>query len=162
VNSTTSAAGSERWFSVRPRFLLGCVPVILALILPGVIAHSFILKRVVLGMAAGAIVAGWFFLLRDGGPGAAWRDAISVVTSVYLVVSLPVFLFQMSQWKWFVRHPWHHWLSMYAHPWVHWGIIFVSLGVIGSSFGRGRARVAFLTGAVLLMELFLATATWVF
>jgi hypothetical protein len=51
---------------------------------------------------------------------------------------------------------------MYSMPWVHWGYIFMFLSIIGSFLGRGRSRIAFVTGSVLLMALREATGTWVF
>jgi hypothetical protein len=61
-----------------------------------------------------------------------------------------------------VRQPRHSWFSMYSMPWVHWGYIFMFLSIIGSFLGRGRSRIAFVTGSVLLMALREATGTWVF
>lgn len=147
---------------VRPKFLAGCVAVLMVLILPDAVAQSHVLKRVVLLLAALAILAGWLLLLKDGGPKTTWRAQIALVGSVYLVVSLPVFLFEMSQIKWLMRHPWHQWLSMYVRPWAHWGYTFVLLSVICSFLGRGRARIAFVTGSVLLLMLRFATGTWVY
>ena len=109
-----------------------------------------------------AILSGWLLLLMDGGPKMTWRALLALIASVYLVVSLPVFLFEMSQIKWLMRHPWHHWLSLYVRPWVHWGYILVFLSVILSLLGRGKARIAFVAGSVLLMVLRFATGTWVF
>jgi hypothetical protein len=162
MNSTDQIVGQESWFRVRPRFLAGCAAVVFVLILPDLIAHSHILEQGVLASAALAILAGWFFLIRDPRPKTTWRTLIALLMSVYLVASLPVFLFELSPWRWFVRHPWHSWLSMYAMPWVHWGYIFVFLSVICSFLGRGRARIALVTGSVLLMVLREATGTWVF
>jgi hypothetical protein len=162
MNSMNHAVDQKRLFRVRPEFLAGCAAVVAVLILPDVVAQSQILKRVVLLLAALAILAGWFLLLKDRGPMTTWRALIALLASVYLVVSLPVFLFEMSQVKWFMRHPWHYLLSMYVRPWVHWGYIFVFLSVICSFLGRGRARIAFVIGSVLLMVLRLATGIWVF
>ncbi len=152
----------RRSFRVRPEFLAGCAAVVAVLILPDVVAQSHVLKRVVLLLAALAILAGWLLLLKDRGPKTTWRTLIALIASVYLVASLPVFLFEMSQVKWLMRHPWHHWLSMYVRPWVHWGYTLVFLSVICSFLGRGRARIAFVTGSVLLMVLRFATDPWAF
>jgi uncharacterized membrane protein YGL010W len=151
----------RRWFRIRPEFLAGCAAVLVVLILPDVVAQSHILKRVVLLLAAVVILAGWLLLLKDRGPKTTWRTLIALIASVYLVASLPVFLFEMSQVKWLMRHPWHHWLSMYVRPWVHWGYTLVFLSVICSFLGRGWARIAFVTGSVLLMVLRFATDIWV-
>lgn len=162
MDATSQVVGREGPFRVRPKFLAGCATVVVVLILPKVVAGSRILEQAVLLLAGVAILAGWFLLLKDRGPRTTWRTLITLITSVYLVVSLPVFLFELSPWKWFVRHPWHSWFSLYARPWAHWGYIFVLLSVICSFLGRGRARVTFVTGSVLLMVLWEATGTWVF
>jgi hypothetical protein len=151
----------KRSFYVRPKFLAGCAAVVAVLILPDVVAQSFIMKRALLLLAALAIVAGWFLLLKDHGPRKTWRALIALVASVYLVASLPVFLFEISQVKWLMRHPWHYWLSIYVRPWVHWGYVLVSLSVVCSFLGQGRARIAFVAGSVFLMVLRLATGTWI-
>ncbi len=162
MNSTDQLVGQESWLRLRPKFLAGCAAVVAVLILPDVIARFRILEGVALLSAALAILVGWFLLLKDSPPKRTWRSVIALITSVYLVASLPVFLFELSPWRWFVRHPWHSWFSMYSMPWVHWGYIFMSLSVIGSFLGRGRSRIAFVTGSVLLMALREAMGTWVF
>ncbi len=161
MNSMTDVEGQARLVRVRPVFLAGCAAIVAVLILPSTIAQSHILKSAVLLLAALAILGGWLLLLNDHAPKTTWRALIAVIASVYLVISLPVFLFEMSQIKWLMRHPWHHWLSMYVRPWVHWGYTLVFIGVILSFFGRGRARIAFVTGSVLLMVLRFAMGTWV-
>ena len=162
MSSTSQVLGRESPFRIRPKFLAGCAAVVVVLILPDLIAHSRILEQGTLFLAGVAIFAGWLLLLRDPGPRTTWRALITLITSVYLVASPPVFLFDLSPWRWFVRHPWHSWFSMYSTLWVHWGYIFVFLSVICSFLGRGRARIAFVTGSVLLMTLREATGTWVF
>jgi hypothetical protein len=149
-------------FRVRPRFLAGCAAVVVVLVLPALIAHSRILEQAVLALAALAIIAGWFFLIRDPSPKTTWRAVIALITAVYLVASLPAFFFELSPMRWFGRHPWHSWLSMYARPWVHWGHILVFLSIICSFLGRGRARIAFVTGSVLLMVLREAHPIWLY
>jgi hypothetical protein len=162
MSSTSQAVGRESPFRIRPKFIAGCAAVVIVLILPGLIARSRILEQAILFLAGVAIFAGWFLLLKDPGPKTTWRALISLITSVYLAASLPVFLFELSPWRWFLRHPWHSWLSMYSIPWVHWGYILVFLSVICSFLGRGRSRIAFATGSVLLMMLREAMGTWVF
>jgi len=162
MNSMSQVEDQKRLFRVRPKFLAGCAAVVAVLILPDAVAESHILKRVVLLLAALAILSGWLLLLKDRGPKTTWRALIALIASVYLVASLPVFLFEMSQVKWLMRHPWHYWLSMYVRPWVHWGYALVFLSVVCSFLGRGRARIAFVTGSVLLLVLRLATGTWAF
>ena len=162
MNAPSQVVGRENQFRVRPNFLAGCATVVAILILPKVVAGSRILEQAVLLLAGVAILAGWFLLLKDRGPRTAWRALITRIKSVYLVASLPVFLFGLSPWKWFVRHPLHSWFSLYAKPWVHWGYAFVLGSVICSFLARGRARIALVTSSVLLMVLWEATGTWVF
>jgi len=161
MNSTGQVVDRESPLRIRPKFLAVCAAVVVVLILPDLIAHSHILARLVLLLATLAILTGWFLLLAGSDPKTNWRALIALITSIYLLISLPVFLFELSPWRWFVRHPWHSWFSMYAMPWVRWGYIFVFLSVICSFLGRGRARIAFVTGSVLLMSL-RATGNWVF
>jgi hypothetical protein len=161
MNATSEAVGRETPFRVRPKFLAGCAAVVVVLILPNLIAHARILEQATLFLAGVAILTGWFLLLKDPWPKTTWRALITLITSVYLVASLPVFLFELSPWRWFVRHPWHSWFSMYSMPWVRWGYIFVFLSVICSFLGRGRARIALVTGSVLLMVLREAAGTWI-
>jgi len=149
-------------FRLRPKFVAICVAFIIILILPWEIKDSLLLQRGLLFLAATAIFVGWVLLLMDRPQRANWRTVAAVITSIYLVASLPVFVFEMSQMKWFMLHPWHWWFEIYARPWVHWGYVFVYLSVIGSFLGRGRSRVAFLTGALLLMVVWEAMGTWVF
>lgn len=162
MNSANQVVSRESWFRVRPMFLAGCAAVVFVLVLPSFVAGSRVLEQAVLLLAGIVILAGWFLLLKDPGPRTTWRALITLITSVYLVASLPVFLFELSPWRWFVRHSWHSWFSTYAMPWAHWGYILVFLGVICSFAGRGRARVAFLTGSVLLMVLREAMGVWVY
>jgi len=162
MNSMNQVVDQKRLFRVRPKFLAGCAAVVAVLILPDAVAQSHILKRVVLLLAALAILTGWLLLLKDRRLKTTWRAVIALIASVYLVISLPVFLFEMSQIRWLMRHPWHDWLSMYVRPWVHWGYPLVFLSVICSFLGRGRARIAFVAGSVLLMVLRFATDPWAF
>ena len=162
MNSMNQLVDQKRPFRVRPKFVAGCAAVVAALILPDTIAQSRMLERVVLLLAALAILAGWFLLLKDREPKTTWRALIALVASVYLVASLPVFFFEMSQVKWLMRHPWHYWLSMYVRPWVHWGYIFAFLSVICSFLGQGWARIAFVTGSILLLVLRFAMDIWAF
>jgi hypothetical protein len=162
MNSMNQVVRRDNPFRVRPKFLAGCGAVAAVLILPDIVAHSHILQRALLLIAAVAILSGWFLLLKERGAKTTWRARFALITSVYLVASLPVFFFELSQVKWFMLHPWRSWLSMYARPWVHWGYIFVYLSVICSFLGRGWARIAFVTASVLLAVLWQATGTWVF
>ncbi len=148
-------------YRVRPTFLLGSAAVVVVLILPGAVAHSYNLKRALLFTAAMAILAGFLLLLKTWGPQTTWRELVALITAVYLLASLPVSFFELSQVRWFMAHPWHAQLSMYALPWVRWGYILIPVGVIGSFVGRGWARIALVTGSVFLFVLWLPN-TWVY
>jgi len=65
MNWMDQAKGQSRLFRVRPTFLMACATVVAVLILPDVVAQSHVLKSIVLLLAALAILAGWFLLLRD-------------------------------------------------------------------------------------------------
>jgi hypothetical protein len=158
----SQAIERKRLFAVRPKFLAGCAAVVVTLSLPDLVAQSFILKRAVLVIAALAILVGWVLLLKDRESRTTSRALIALVASIYLVVSLPVFLFEMSQVKWLMRHPWHDWISIYVRPWVHWGDVLMFASVICSFLGRGWPRIAFVTGSILLVVLRMAMGTWVF
>jgi Gpi18-like mannosyltransferase len=123
MDSTDQVVSQESSFHVRPKFLAGCATVVVILILPALIANSHTLEQAILVLAALAILGGWFLLIKDTAPKTTWRAGIALATSVYLTASLPAFLFELSPWRWFMRHPWHSWCSMYAMPWVHWGHI---------------------------------------
>jgi hypothetical protein len=152
-------------FRVRPIFLIAFAAFLAVTTFSDIMHGSHILKRVFLLSATLALASGWFFLLRDHEPNSSWRASIALLTSIYLTVSLPVFLFEMSQFRWLARHPMHRVFSLYVWPWVHGGLdglIPVFLGVVGSFFGRGRARTAFVVGSTLLLILWAATFTWVY
>lgn len=144
---------------VRPTFLAGCATVVVVLILPDALIGRPLLQKASLVIASLAIIFGWYFLvaLHDAHP--SWRKWIATVTTIYLTLSVPVFFFEMSQMRWFMHHPL---LSKYAGPWVHWGFIMVCLGVVGSFFGSGRARIALVAGSVLLLVLRLSMGVWVY
>lgn len=162
MNTTNQVSGQRRLFRVRAEFLASCAVAVAVLLLPDAVAHSYFFKRVVLLLAALAILSGWLMLLKDRQQKKTWQGLVALVAAIYLIASLPVFLFEISQVKWLVLHPWHHWFSMYAMPWVHWGYAAILLSIICSFFGRGRSRVAFVAGSILLLVLRLATGTWVY
>ena len=166
IGSVISAAShSDRWFRVRPKFLLGSAAVAFVALFPLAAGDHYILKATLLVCAAIAILVGWYFLIDDGIPTPRWRGLVAFATSVYLTVSLPVFLFELSQIKWLVFSPMHHWISMYVSLWVRHGyngFIHVLLGVIGSFFGHGTARTAFVAGSIILLTLRLSSGTWVY
>ncbi len=164
MNSSNPAMYRRELFRVRPIFLLACATLVAVVALPDVVHGSHILKRVFLLLAGLALASGWFFLLSDREPNSAWRAWIALLTSVYLTVSLPVFLFELSQIKWLMHHPHHYMFEMYVWPWVRWGdqgYLPVLLGVAGSFLGRGRARMAFVVGSILLLILRASMGTWV-
>jgi len=147
---------------VRPKFLLACAIVLIVVFLPEAISGRRLLRQTFLLAAAVAIILGWFFFLKNSKPSSGWRAFIAVVTSVYLTASLPVFLFESAQIKWLMGHPLR---EQYVHLWVHdgsQGFLQTLLAVVGSFFGTGRARVAFVTGSILLLILRLSMGTWVY
>ncbi len=158
MNSTSHSIDRERLFRVRPRFLLGCAISLLVLILPGAVHGRKIVQRLVLVVASLAIACGWVFLWKYREPSQAWRAVIALVASLYLTISPPIFFFESAPMRWMGRHPL---ISLYAWPWAHWGYLLVLFGVAGSFFGRGRARVAFVVGATLLLVLRLSMGIWV-
>jgi len=58
MNSMNKVVDQRRWFRIRPEFLAGCAAVVAVLILPDAVAQSHVLKRVVLLLAALAILTG--------------------------------------------------------------------------------------------------------
>lgn len=162
MNSERQEIGNSSPLLIRPVFLECCEAFIAAIILPYTIKDSYLLQRGLLLLAAIAILIGWILLLVDGFPRSPWRKLITLITSTYLIISIPVFMFEMSQMRWFMRSPHHIWWSLYARPWVHWGYIFIFSSIFCSFFGKGWARVGFITGAVLLMVNWSAMSTWVY
>jgi hypothetical protein len=164
MNSMNPTMDRRNLFRVRPTFLLACVVFLIAFFLPDTIRGRHVVQRAFLVLASLAIVSGWFFLLKYREANSTWRTLVALVTSVYLTASVPVFLFEMSQIRWLMRHPFHHTFEMYVWPWVHWGYqgyVPVLLGVAGSFLGRGRARIAFVGGSILLLILRASMGTWV-
>ena len=156
----------RRLFSVRANFLVGCGVVLLIVFLPDVVSRHRGVRQVLLVFAGLAIAAGWYFFAKDKQPNNNWRSLVGLVASVCLTASLPVFLFEMSQTKWLMRHPLHKVFSMYVWPWGHYwelnGYIPVLLNVAGCFFGRGWARRAFVASGILLLILRQSMGTWVY
>jgi hypothetical protein len=145
---------------VRRSFLLGCAVFLFALILPNALMDSRTLQSTALLLAGVAIFLGWIFLLLDG-PKLTWRAATATIASVYLVISAPIFFFKLFPLRWFLSIPHDHWVSIYAWPWAHWrGLILTLSGVFCSLLGRGRARIAFVTAAVLQWAIWASIAIW--
>jgi hypothetical protein len=161
MNTTKPVIGRRNLFRVRPRFLLACAAFIVALILPDAISGNLALQRSFLLLASIAIVAGWFFLLKYRDQNSRRRAWVALITSVCLTASVPVFYYELSPIRWIMHHPM---FSNYVRPWVHWGYqgyLPVVWGVVGSFFGRGRARIAFLVGSILLWILRASMGAWV-
>ena len=109
--------------------------------------------------AAIAIAAGWVFLFTQSERSSSWRAVIAFAISLYLTLSLPAYLLELSPLRWFMEHPA---VTVYAKPWVQWGWMLILTGVVGSFFGSGRARVAFVVGSVLLLVPWAGMGTWVY
>jgi hypothetical protein len=164
MKAENPALDRSNLFRVRPNFVLGCVVVLLVFFLPDAIRGRHGVQKALLLLASFSIASGWFCLLRHRETNSTWRSLVALATSVYLTASLPVFLFELSQIKWLLRHSLHHMFGMYVWPWVHWGYqgyLPILLGVVGSFAGRGRARVAFVVGSVLLLILRESMGTWI-
>lgn len=166
MDSFNSAVHRGGLFQVRPGLLLGCCFVLLVFFLPDAIRGTHSLQWAVLSLATLAVAAGWLFLARHRQPNSPWRTMVALAASVCLTASLPAFLFEMSQVRWLMRHPGHRVFSAYVWPWVgRWGYngwALLLLIVAGSSFGRGWARVAFVTACTLLLILRASMGTWVY
>lgn len=162
MNSERHETDDSSLFHVRLNFLGYCAAFIAFLSLFLAIKNLHVLPTILLLLATLAILVGWIWLIMDGFPRPAWMQLITLITAIYLVISLPVFLFEMSQVKWFMAYPHHSWLSSYARLWVHWGYVFIIMSIICSFFGKGRARVGLVTGAVLLMANWAIMGTWVY
>jgi hypothetical protein len=159
ANSTNAHTEPGSPFRVRPIFLLGCGVSLAVVILPEAFSGDRFLQLVLLGVATITVILGWLLLLIYPERNESWRSVISLITFLYLTLSIPVFLFESSQIKWIARH---HSVSVYVRPWVHWGHILVLGSIVGSFFGRGRARIAFVVGATLLAIIRLSMGVWVY
>lgn len=151
-------ANRKTMLRVRPTFVLACVGVLTALILPGVIAGRPVLQRAMLVLATITVGLGWVSLLSDPKPNLRWRSWISLVTAAYLTASVPAFFFELSPLRWFLRHP--GW-AVYVGPWVHYGYALMCLGILGSFCAQSRARVALLVGSIALVSLRASMGTWI-
>jgi hypothetical protein len=149
-----------RFFLVRPLFLLTCFGFLLMFLLPDAIRGNRTGHWLLFIFGSLAVILGWCFYFGDPEKTSKWREFVSLLTALYLTASIPVYFFEFSPVKWFMRG--HSWPSLYVRPWVHWGFIFVFLGVVGSLFGSGRARIAFTTSSILLALLWESMARWIF
>jgi len=161
MNSTNPTVTRTTLFSVRATFVVACVALLVVLFLPAAIMGKHAVQRTVLVLAAVAVLSGWYFLVKYRERCSPWRTVITLVTSVYLTASIPVFLFELSQVRWLMHH---RMLSLYTRLWVHQGsqgYLLVFAGVVGSFMGSGRSRIAFILGSILLMILRASMGTWV-
>jgi hypothetical protein len=159
MNSVSPPLDRKKLFQVRPTFLLACVAVLAALGSPGAIRGHQSVQRVLLLFAGVAIASGWFFLFRDRERNTTWRASIALVTSIYLTVSIPAYCFAFFATFWWIFQ--HRAVWIFLRPWASWGDVLVDLGVAGSFFGRGRTRIAFLVGSILLLILRESTGKWI-
>ncbi len=144
--------------SVRPKFLLICGIGLLALMIPDAIADRYWAQFGVLVLATIALLTAWLLLLADR-PIHDRRSISLAIAMIYLTLSLPVFLFELSPMKFLLKHPL---LSAYAKPWVHWSYAMILLGVASSFLARGRIRTTLLISSVLLLLLRASMGVWVF
>jgi hypothetical protein len=158
MNSMDPVAHRRNLFRVRPAFLLACAGFLVAIILPDALRGKPTVQRVFLLLASLVIASGWFLLLKYREPNSTWRKLVALVTSVYLTLSIPAFFFELSPVRWFLNPV----ISMYEWPWAHWGRLLIYFGVAGSLLGRGRARIAFVVGSILLLILRASFRGWIF
>jgi hypothetical protein len=166
MNSVNPAVDRRKPFQVSPSLLLGCCVALLVFLLPDAIRGRHGLQRLTLLLAALAVAAGWVLLIRYPRPSNKRRTLVALAAAVGATASLPVFLFEMSQTKWLMRHPQHHLFSMYVWPGRGQsgfnGYVPVLLILAGCFSGRGPARVAFIAGCILLLILRASMGTWVY
>ncbi len=145
-------------FRVRPGFLLSCIALLAAFLLPDAIAHRHNLQLAFLAASGIATAFIWLFLMKEHIPGHPWRSWLAAITCLYLTASIPAFLIELrATVAGVIAHPWS---SMYLRPWVHWGMSLVLLGVVVSFFARGRTRVALVTGSILLLIVRFSIPWW--
>jgi multisubunit Na+/H+ antiporter MnhG subunit len=159
MEATSLAKDRERLFRVRPAVLLACFGILLVMLLPDAMREHRSAKWLLLTFGSLAVILGWFFYIRHHENNSKWREFIALITAVYLTASIPAYYFEFFPIKWLMRGP--HWSALYVRPWVHWAFIFVYLSVAGSLLGRGRARIAFTTGSILLLILWEAMPRWI-
>ncbi len=146
-------------FRVRRGFLLSCMALTAAFFLPSAIAHRHNVQLVFLAASALATAFGWLFLRKEGIPNSSWRSVLAITTCAFLTLSLPAFFIEVSASMSFAFAP-HQWTSLYLRPWARWGMLLALLAVIASFFARPRARVALVTGSILLMVVRFSIPWW--
>lgn len=163
MNSMNRTLGGKGLFHVRPGLLLLCAAFVLLVVsslgaLPDLIRGSLFAQGAILLVASAAIAVGWFCTAKYPEPNGTWRASIALITSVYLAVSIPAyFLAVFSTLGWLLHH---HVFWAFLRPWARWGYVMVYMAFAGSFFGRGRARIAFVLGATLLLILWESTGKW--
>jgi hypothetical protein len=140
MNVTNAAISKKGFFGLRPVLLLWCAVGLIVFFLPNVIRGKYLLQCTILLIASMSVISGWLLLFTRGKPNNLWREIVVLITSVFLTSSIPVFLFELSQIRWLMRHPLHQVFSTYAWMWVkspYNGYSLVLLNVFGSLLGRG-------------------------
>ena len=153
----------RRWFHVRPIFFLVCFIALVLWFVPRLIGNRHGAQQTFFFFACAAIVMGWFFFLKYREVNGIWRSFIFVLTSACLTASLPLFLVELSGGKYATFTAHSHLFSSYERIWINWGFqgyIPVLLGIVGSVFGGGRSRFAFLMGGIALLALRESMGTW--
>jgi len=161
MSSASPMPNRKNWLSVRPRFLLACAIFLFVIVLPSAAWGRPSIQRVYLAMASLAILSAWFFILKSRETTSTWRKLAAFATSLYLAASIPIFLYELSNARWWMLHPLPRSLvSLYVSPWVHWGYFLLILGFAGSFFGRDRVRFALAIASALLLVLRFSMGTW--
>ena len=153
-----------RWFHVRPIFFLVCFVVLVLWFVPRLIGSRHGIQQSFFFFACVAVAMGWFFFLKYREVNGLWRSSVFVLASACLTASLPLFLVELSGGKFMFFDPRHHWFSAYESIWItrgFQGYIPVILGLVGSVFGSGRSRFAFLLGGLALLALRESMGAWV-
>lgn len=153
-----------RWFHVRPIFFLVCFVVLVLWFAPRLIANRHGAQQTFFFFACAAIAMGWFFFLKYREVNGVWRSLIFTLTVACLTASLPLFLMELSAGKYAALGARSHLFASYERIWITWGFqgyIPVVLGMVGSLFGSGRSRFAFLLGGIALLALRESMGPWV-
>jgi len=158
ANASTSLENTS--FQARTGLVLVCVSFLVAILLPGALKGHRTGQWLIFIFGCSALLIAWFFQIFSREVNNKWRQLIVVVDLVLLTASIPTFYFEFSPAKWFLRS--HDWPSLYVRPWVHLGFMPIFFGVACSFFGKGRTRVAMVTGSSLLAILWASMSVWIF
>jgi hypothetical protein len=159
MNPAINTAALETRPRVRTGVLILCAILLGIALLPTVISGRHSLQFLLLWVAVAAQLLGWILLVKNREFTLTPRGWIAAIASACVTISIPAFFFELHGLEWFMRH---EWVSPYLEPWVHWGFLLIPLGALGSSLGRGRSRLAFLAGSVLLLILWQSAKAWIF